>query len=196
MTSNQEPAFANPQFVYDLEQDQYVCPTGQILKRKQWKADKNAILYGAERETCQVCPHFAQCVTSQKGGRQIQRNANEFYIEWADHCLTAYERKRLMARRKYKAEGSFADAANNHGFKRSRYRGLEKVQMQNLLIAATQNLRKLMRHFLRKTAPAACRIALSIRFEVSFFISQTLGNTPADISAVIGTNMNFSKSDL
>ena len=62
-----------------------------------------------------------------------------------------------MARRKYKAEGSFADAANNHGFKRSRFRGIEKVRIQNLLVAATQNLRKLMRHISRNPALQYCK---------------------------------------
>ena len=51
-----------------------------------------------------------------------------------------------MSRRKYKAEGSFANAANNHGFKQARWRGLYKMQIQNLMIAAIQNLGKLLRY--------------------------------------------------
>jgi transposase len=66
------------------------------------------------------------------------------YIEWADSSLSKHARKRLIARRKHKAEGSFADAANNHGFKRSRFRGIEKMKIQNLMIVAIQNLRKLI----------------------------------------------------
>ena len=50
-----------------------------------------------------------------------------------------------MSRRQSKAEGSFADAANNHGFKRARWRGLVMVEIQNLTIAAIQNLRKLIK---------------------------------------------------
>lgn len=48
-------------------------------------------------------------------------------------------------RRKYLMEGSFADAANNHGFKRARWRGLWRQQIQDWLIAAIQNLRLLMK---------------------------------------------------
>jgi len=51
-----------------------------------------------------------------------------------------------MSRRKYKAEGSFADGANNYGFKRARWRGLDKMEIQNLMIAAIQNLGKLLRY--------------------------------------------------
>lgn len=41
-------------------------------------------------------------------------------------------------------ERSFADAANRHGFKRARWRGLLKQSIQDLLIATVQNLRKLI----------------------------------------------------
>jgi hypothetical protein len=46
--------------------------------------------------------------------------------------------------RQHCMEGSFADAANNHGFKRARWRGLWRQQIQDWLIAAIQNLRILM----------------------------------------------------
>ena len=42
-------------------------------------------------------------------------------------------------------EGSFADAANNHGFKRARWSGLWRQQIQDWLIAAVQNLRILLK---------------------------------------------------
>ena len=51
-------------------------------------------------------------------------------------------------------ERSYADAANNHGFKRSRWRGLEKVTIQNLMIAAIQNIRILIKHWRRPTGVA------------------------------------------
>ena len=75
----------------------------------------------------------------------VSRTTVRKYRQWADECLTADERKRLMARRRAKAEGSFADAANNHGFKRARWRVLPMVEIQNLMIAAIQNLRKLVK---------------------------------------------------
>ncbi len=165
---NRDPAFNNDKFSYDKEQDCYICPVGNQLKLRQFKRDKNATIYKADREICQQCQHFQKCVTGKSSGRQIQRNANEEYIKWADNCLPTYERKRLMARRRYKAEGSFADAANNHGFKRSRFRGIEKAQIQNLMIAATQNLRKLMRHIFHKPARQVSNLVLSLRLLSDF----------------------------
>jgi hypothetical protein len=43
-------------------------------------------------------------------------------------------------------EGSFADAVNNHGAKKARWRGLWRQKIQSWLIAAVQNLRILLRH--------------------------------------------------
>ena len=43
-------------------------------------------------------------------------------------------------------EGSFADAANNHGFKRARWRRLWRQQIQDYLIATVQNVRILLRN--------------------------------------------------
>ena len=41
-------------------------------------------------------------------------------------------------------EGSFAQAANEHGFKRSRWRRLWRQEIQDWLIAAVQNVKILM----------------------------------------------------
>jgi hypothetical protein len=43
-------------------------------------------------------------------------------------------------------EQSFADAANNHHFKRARWRRLWRQQIQDYLIAAIQNMRILLVH--------------------------------------------------
>jgi hypothetical protein len=47
-------------------------------------------------------------------------------------------------RRQWFQERNFAEAATEHGFKRSRWRGLEKQTIQDQLIAAIQNLKILI----------------------------------------------------
>ena len=59
--------------------------------------------------------------------------------------------QRDRRRRQHLAERSFADAANNHGFKRARWRRLWRVQIQDWMIAAIQNVRILLRP---RTRPA------------------------------------------
>ena len=131
-------------FIYDNKQDCYICPAGQKLHF--YSEVPTGKRYRCQRQTCEQCELFTECVSSKRMGRQIERNLNIEYVEWADSCLSKYERKHLMNRRKYKAEGSFADGANNYGFKRARWRGLDKMKVQNLMIAAIQNLGKLLRY--------------------------------------------------
>lgn len=145
--SKQIGKFSHDMFKYDKRDDCFICPADQKLLRYDHKKPTDGHWrYRAERKVCEQCKFFSQCVTSKTWGRQVVRNVDVEYIEWADSCLPRYERKCLMARRKYKAEGSFADAANNYGFKRARWRGLDKMQIQNLMIAAIQNLGKLLRY--------------------------------------------------
>ncbi|TLV02063.1 hypothetical protein FE839_24300, partial [Klebsiella indica] len=51
--------------------------------------------------------------------------------------------KKVYARRKETVERSFADAKQHHGHRYARFRGLMKVQMQCLLAATAQNMKKL-----------------------------------------------------
>ena len=53
--------------------------------------------------------------------------------------------RRDRRRRMHLMEGSFADAAENHGLKRSRWRRLWRQRIQDTLIAAVQNVRILAR---------------------------------------------------
>lgn len=162
-TSNCHPDFNHDKFIYDNKCDVYICPAGKTLDRKQYNEDKKSVIYRAMYKTCKRCQHYDKCVTGKKSGRQIQRSIYTEYVEWSDKCLSKYDRKRLMARRKYKAEGSFADAANNHGFKRMRLRGIAKARVQNLMISAIQNLRKLMRLTALKPVMTAGNTVLNVK---------------------------------
>jgi transposase len=146
--SREEQECAHAAFTYDKHDDCYICPAQQRLYRYDHDRPyhNNSYRYRAKRQVCEQCRFFSKCVSSKAHGRQVSRNLDDHYIDWADNSFSNSARRRLMARRRAKAEGSFADAANNHGFKRARWRGLAKMKIQNLMIAAIQNLRKLMRH--------------------------------------------------
>ena len=84
-----------------------------------------------------------------------------------------------MSRRKYKAEGSFAHGANNYGFKRARWRGLDKMEIQNLMIAAIQNLGKLLCYVGDNGKLNTPVKAIKAVFKViNVTISQLFGDTP------------------
>jgi len=49
-----------------------------------------------------------------------------------------------LSERMWKMEGLFAEAKQNHGLSRARYRGWAKVQVQAYLSATVQNLKRLV----------------------------------------------------
>lgn len=136
--------FPRTAFQYDAQQDCFICPAGQRLGRWSREPGQQRTRYRAKRGVCAGCPLKRQCSDS-KSGRLLSRYDLQEHIDWADKQGPPAWRRRLMRHRKIRAEGSFADAANNHGYKRARWRGLWKVRIQNLMVATVQNLRKLIR---------------------------------------------------
>jgi transposase len=140
--------FSTGRFIYDPKQDCYRCPAGHDLVRKGRRRKcqpGRPIRYYGDSLTCQNCPLRAKCTTNPQG-RTIVRHPDQWYVEWADNCLPVSQRRRLQGRRRHLCEGSFADATNNHGYKRAHWRGGIWVEIQNLMIATTQNIRKYIRH--------------------------------------------------
>lgn len=140
-------------FAYDAQRDAYQCPQGQWLHRYCTNRDGSG-RYQAAKGVCVACPQRSLC-TQAKDGRRLTRNVGQEWIDWADGCYSREHRRWLLRRRMHRAEGSFADAANRHGYKRARWRGLIGMTIQNLLVAAAQNLRKLIRAVRRKPIEAA-----------------------------------------
>jgi transposase len=148
--------FARALFIYDPQTDTHTCPAGQTLTRHGAPQDGRH-RYQAPPGVGAACPLREQCTASVK--RVLSRQVRQDAIDWADTCLTPWQRRVRMRRRKIRAEGSFADAANHHGYKRARWRGRRRVTIQNLLIATTQNLRKLVRWSAHPTRRSAAGLS-------------------------------------
>jgi transposase len=165
--------FSRDHFIYDVNNDCFVCPAGQKLTRLTLAQYDEVVKYRAEREICQNCEYVSKCVRSTKNGRIVSRKIGIDFRQWAYNCLCKQKRLRLLSRRKHKIEGSFADAANNHGFKRMRFRGIEKATIQNLMVAAIQNLRKFIKF---NTLKPAMSVANSALYKATYAIQGFLSN--------------------
>ena len=142
--------FPGSQFNYAAKPDQYVCPAGRRLKRRRDIKRRHVWEYRADKSVCAGCALRAQC-TRSKSGRVLSRHENSGILE-----TCRQQSPGGAGRRQYLLEGSFADAANNHGFKRARWRRLGRQQIQDCLIAAIQNLRRLLSR--RVFRPAASNV--------------------------------------
>ena len=137
--------YSPEQFEYDPFTDTYICPAGEILTFRGYSTEKNKKykLYKIKPSVCNKCNLKCKCTTS-KCGRKITRIENHDLIERSRKESHTKEAQRDRKRRSYLMEGSFGDAALNHGFKRSRWRGLIKQYIANYIIAAVQNIKKLI----------------------------------------------------
>jgi hypothetical protein len=88
-----------------------------------------------------------------KLGRTLKRHEHQGSLHVARAQAHSAAAPRSRRRRQQLMEQSFADASNNHHFKRARWRRLWRQQIQDCLIAAIQNVRILLAHQNRKAAP-------------------------------------------
>lgn len=130
-------------FAYDAKGDRFVCPAGQTLQRRRFIRRQQVWEYGAAKGVCAGCALRAQC-TRSRTGRTVTRHEHAEVLEICRAQSHSAAARRDRQRRQYLMEGSFADAANNHGFKRARWRRLERQQIQDYMIAAIQNIRILL----------------------------------------------------
>jgi hypothetical protein len=76
-------------------------------------------------------------------------------------------------------EGSFADGANNHGFKRARWRRLWRQIIQDYMIAAVQNIRILIRHGDRQPTAAAQALQTQLQSRLQAIYASILASLQA-----------------
>lgn len=139
-----EGIFPTEAFHYDQASDTYICPTGKRLRYRHWNARRHYAEYIATTGECARCALRAQC-TRAKSGRTVNRRVDQALLDEAREQSASEAGKADRKRRQHFQERNFADAANLHGFKRSRWRGLMRQSVQDYLIAALQNLRLLAR---------------------------------------------------
>jgi hypothetical protein len=99
--------------------------------------------YRAAAATCNACARKAACTPSDRG-RQVHRSFHAAYLDRVRgyHATEAYQK--AMRKRKVWVEPLFGEAKQWHGLRQFRLRGLQRVNMEGLFIAAGQNLKRLL----------------------------------------------------
>jgi len=144
--------FQQTDFRYDEQTQSYVCPAGETLKRAK-TIERGFYIFRSNAKVCGQCQLRSRCMTSEKHVRKLKRHVAHEQVEKGRAESHSGWARRDRRRRKHLMEGSFADAANRHGFKRARWRRLHNQRIQDLLIATCQNIRILVHN--GRTKPAA-----------------------------------------
>lgn len=136
--------FSESAFKYQPQDNTYLCPAGQVMKPRRLHWFKRTWEYQLPKAVCASCKLRSQCTRAKVNGRTIHRHEHQELLDRGRQQAHSPEARRDRQRRQSVMEQSFADAANNHGFKRSRWRRLWRQQIQDYLIAAIQNIRILL----------------------------------------------------
>ena len=135
--------FTVDRFIYDESRDEFECPGGKRLgyagrtgrKGRQRK-------YRCKQKVCRSCvlrsqctPGVVRCVTVGKDHAALIRLRADSKTE---------DFQQLYRGRAPAIEGVFAEAKQRHGLRRAWRRGLSKMRIQCLLIAAVINFKRLI----------------------------------------------------
>jgi transposase len=135
--------FAQDAFSYNPETDTFTCPAGQVLKRGKLYPYRNHYEYRASARACAHC-HLREHCTRSKSGRTLKRHLRQDELDTGLQEARSSTAARDIRDRKHISECSFA-RSTRYGYKRSRWRRLWRVTIQDFLIAAIQNIMVLIK---------------------------------------------------
>jgi IS5 family transposase len=150
-SDRQDGTFSRSDFIYEPEQDRYVCPAGKHLRQfhtlgraAKAKPTRDGLLrYRARKTDCEQCPLRQRC-TPNMPIRRILRSVHEEVRDVARRIAATEEYERSRRQRK-KVEMAFAHLKRILKLDRLRLRGPRGVNDEFLLAATAQNLRKMAR---------------------------------------------------
>ena len=141
--------FGREDFTYDPKEDVYVCPAGEFLrplgkkKGEEEECEEKVTTYRAKASSCKTCELRPRC-TSNKLGRNLRRGPFEGYLDRVRNYAGTHPYEKALRKRKVWIEPLFGEAKDWHGMRRFRLRRLEKVNIEALLIASGQNVKRLL----------------------------------------------------
>lgn len=147
-SGRQQGIFPKEAFIYNPEEDTFTCPAGQALKRRNYSKKRKHYEYKACPETCTQCDLRAKC-TRAKDGRTLKRHLRHEALESMLTGANSRASKRDLKTRQHLSERSFAQS-KRYGYKTARWRRLWRMEIQDFLVAAVQNIRILINHSVSK----------------------------------------------
>jgi transposase len=137
------PYYGSSRFVYDAEQDLYRCPKGEPLRLYTHSYTEKLKRYRADAESCNACPLKPEC-TPGDSGRVLMRSFDEEILERVRAYRGSAPYEKALRKRKVWVEPMFAEAKEWHGMRRFRLRRLWRVNVEAMLVAAGQNIKRLL----------------------------------------------------
>jgi hypothetical protein len=149
--------FHHDNFHYNADEDYYVCPMGQHMRRIGTAHSKTASGYRSENaryraQNCKGCPLRCLCYKAKGDQRIIEVNhrLNE-YKRKARELLTSEEGLKHRGRRCIEPEAVFGQMKSNMAYRRFRHFGKDKVSMDFAFFAIAFNIKKMCSKIAKQT---------------------------------------------
>ena len=163
---NHPDLYGKTAFRYNQEQDCYICPAGQVLRRSKTRkrvktkyGGRESAVYRAPRGVCLACPQRDQCTEVRtKAGRTIGRDDYEEERLRMRQKLAAQEGRAIYAKRKCLVEPTIGQPKIVNRLVQFLLRGIRGVKLEFKWGAIAHNLMKMVRKVLAGAAqlvPAA-----------------------------------------
>ena len=142
-------SFSRADFIFDEDNDHYICPNGKQLKRfrRNFKVPRtgvtksNEIKYRASKMDCASCPLKERCCPNAEL-RKVVRSVHESARDVARAIRQTPDYRRTRRQRK-QVEMLFAHMKRILKMDRLRLRGMSGARDEFLLTATAQNLRRM-----------------------------------------------------
>lgn len=138
--------FTPDDFALDAEQGVVTCPAGKTSRYRQRDSKQRTTIHRFTARTCQGCALLNTCMENapNKFGRSVRKN--DYQAEYDRVRQKATTDKYAEVRKEHpKVERKLGEMLNCHGGRRARYRGAEKVTVQELLASAATNVKRIVR---------------------------------------------------
>jgi transposase len=146
-TMNYKVELQKSDFIYNEQEDVFVCPQGKRLPLRRLQRSENNICreYRADRKDCKECPIKHKCLPDSQPCRRIQVNIFESAVRSNHKGDGTPEHKGVLALRQTWCEGTFAVQKARHNLRSLFRRGLEAAEDHCLLAATVVNLKRMVK---------------------------------------------------
>ncbi len=140
-------------FMYDEQNDCYICPNNKLLKGKGEAVDDGrghlVKKYYSLQSDCNNCPLRKTCISDKAKTKKVQHSIYKAELERAKARQQTVKAKIMKRKRSSTVEPVWGTLINFTGMKRLNARGIKAANKMLLLAATVYNLKK----WLRFTAP-------------------------------------------
>jgi len=139
--------FTKDKFVYDKNQDAYICPNNKLISRTKSINKSYARImhmYRSSQSDCNACSIRDKCLGEKTKQKQTQRWEHQELLDNYNQETQTPTAKALFKKRGSIVEHPFGTIKRNLGWDHFLVRSKKKVQGENALIMFTYNFKRLL----------------------------------------------------